>query len=232
MAGPRRSRRSTLAKVATGVAAATAAIVGMTATPAQAQNQCPPPGFDSMQNFNVTKYTGPDRWYSQEQMEVQSLPAEYNYCTAAEYTILTPTSVSVFNQARIGAVDGPPTQILIQAIIEDPSQPSKLSVGPFEVPPQFYGPYWVLAAGPDVGDRYEWALISGGPPTISTENGCRTKQATVNGSGLWIFSRVPFPDPAQVDEVRNMAKQLGLDISVLNKVEHRGCNYTVYEPRQ
>ena len=62
-------------------------------------------------------------------------------------------------------------------------------------------------------DRYEWALISGGPPSIPTETGCRTRENTSNNSGLWIFARVPFPPPAQNAAVRDVAKSLGFDVS-------------------
>ena len=77
----------------------------------------------------------------------------------------------------------------------------------------------------DDTDRYEWALISGGPPNIPTETGCRTRENTSNESGLWIFARVQFPDPALIEDVRQIAKDAGFDTSVLNKVEHNGCTY-------
>ena len=83
-----------------------------------------------------------------------------------------------------------------------------------------------LVAPTEDTERYEWALISGGPPGIPTGNGCRTRANTSNNSGLWIFARVPFPDPAQNDYVRDLARSLGFDTTVLNKVEHLGCNYT------
>ena len=34
------------------------------------------------------RYTGRDRWYVQEQMEILYLPLEWNYCTVAAYNIL------------------------------------------------------------------------------------------------------------------------------------------------
>jgi hypothetical protein len=64
----------------------------------------------------------------------------------------------------------------------------------------------------DNTERYEWALISGGPPSIPTDNGlCRTRDNTSNNSGLWIFFRVPFPNPDDVTDVRNLARSLGFD---------------------
>ena len=78
------------AAAAAGAAAVVAACCAATATVASAQEiECPPPGFDSKQNFNLTKYTGPDRWYVQEQMEILYLPLTWNYCTSAQYTVLS-----------------------------------------------------------------------------------------------------------------------------------------------
>ena len=36
----------------------------------------------------------------------------------------------------------------LRAIIFDATEPSKLAVGPIQLPQRFYGPYWIIAAGP------------------------------------------------------------------------------------
>ena len=41
-----------------------------------------------MANAPVLRYTGLDRWYVQEQMEILYLPLEWNYCVTARYNIL------------------------------------------------------------------------------------------------------------------------------------------------
>jgi len=65
----------------------------------------------------------------------------------------------------------------------------------------------------DDTDRYEWALVSGGPPRVPTGHGCRTYRHTTNNSGLWILTRVPSPDGKVVDDVRKLAKDIGFDIA-------------------
>ena len=54
----------------------------------------------------------------------------------------------MFNYARIGSVDGEVAGAELRAYIADVNDPSKLAVGPIGLPTDFYGPYWVLAAGP------------------------------------------------------------------------------------
>ena len=66
---------------------------------------------------------------------------------------------------------------------------------------------------PEDTERYDWALVSGGPPTIPTPNGCRTRENFTNASGLFILVRVPFPPTSEVDRVRALAQELGFDIS-------------------
>lgn len=203
-------------------------LVGLAALVALAAAQvCPPVGFDSVSPFNTTKYIG--RWYAQEQMEITYLPLEWNYCTATRYTLLEEDLVAVFNEARVGSVDGPPQGAELRAAIPDLSDPSKLAVGPIAVPEDLYGPYWVLAVGGGDEAQYGWAVISGGPPTVPSNGACKTRSRTVNNSGLWLFHRVAVAPAEDIALLRSVAEGLGFDISVLNPVEHRGCNYTMIE---
>jgi hypothetical protein len=43
-------------------------------------------------------------------------------------------------------------------------------------------------------------------------------------AGLWLFSRKPV-DPEKTTLMREQAKKLGYDLSVLKKVEQQGCTY-------
>lgn len=43
-------------------------------------------------------------------------------------------------------------------------------------------------------------------------------------AGLWLFSRKPI-DPANTAIMREQAKKLGFDLSVLKKVQQEGCLY-------
>lgn len=161
------------------------------------------------------------------QMPVTYLPLNEFYCVRANYSIETPTSLSVYNYANIDEVNGDATGGELCAVIKDDTEPAKLSVGPCPLPKLFYGPYWVLLAGPDSHD-YEYALISGGQPTIDTGNGCKTGNG-VNGSGLWVFSRTQVAPQSQIDMVLNAAADMGFDTSVLHPVEQEGCNYPPVE---
>jgi len=182
---------------------------------------CPP--VQSAQNFNVTSYTG--LWYTQMQMPVIYLPPKDNYCVTANYSLSSPTTVDVYNYANVGEVNGPAKGGPLCAIIPDPSIPSQLRVGLCHLPKATYGPYWVLEAGPDPTKQYQYALLSGGPPTIETSNGCRTGVG-VDGSGLWIFTREAIPsDPTVVPSLLKSASNMGFDTSVLRPVTQEGCLY-------
>ena len=78
----------------------------------------------------------------------------------------------------------------------------------------------LLCLIPEDTERYDWALVSGGPPTIPTPNGCRTRENFTNASGLFILFRVPFPPTSEVDRVRALAQELGFDISGIGNWDH------------
>merc|ERR1712176_399906 len=165
-------------------------------------------GFDSKQDgFNLTAWTD-SPWVIQEDGK----------------------SVDVYNSARKGSVEGDETGAggfgPLKDVIDDPSDPSKLSVGPPFLPSTAYGDYWVLDAGP-TNEAYEWGIVSGGPPkNKGEEGGCVAgSQQEVNGAGLWLFTKDPQPPSDVVDMLRNKTSALGFDLSVLVPVEHEGCVY-------
>merc|ERR1712188_303568 len=182
--------------------------------------ECPP--VPLQQAFNITKYAG--LWYGQMQQPVVYLPPWTNYCVTANYTITSPTTVGVYNYANSFEVNGPAKGGPLCAVVKDPSQPSKLSVGPCALSPDNYGPYWVLKTGPSDAKQYEYTLLSGGQPTVSTGNGCRTGFG-VNGSGLWILTREPQPSGDIVQSLVQYAQSIGFDTSVLRPIEQEGCKY-------
>jgi len=183
-------------------------------------------------DFNVTEYVR-DKWYIHQQMEVSYLPKSNNYCVTAFYTMTSDTNVKVHNYANKDKVNGEvydsdKTLSLLGGIcgeIDDLKTPAKFMVGPCRLPfhSVTYGPYWIIAAGPKPS-KYEWALVSGGQPTNETPNGCKTGNG-VNGSGLWIFTRSQERDENLISMIRNVAKQQGFDLSVLNDVNQDGCKY-------
>lgn len=71
--------------------------------------------------------------------------------------------------------------------------------------------------------------MSGGPPKVQTDGGCRTgsrffQRFQVNGVGFWLFSRKPV-DPENTKIMRAKAESLGFDLSVLKPVPQEGCKY-------
>merc|ERR1711924_89036 len=99
--------------------------------------------------------------------------------------------------------------------------PAKLSVAPCFLPVGLLGgPYWVL----EYNEAEGYSLISGGQPSIETANGCKTGSGT-NNAGLWIFTRKQERDQKLVDKVRELARNQGFDLTVLNDVVQEGCTY-------
>ena len=86
----------------------------------------------------------------------------------------------------------------------------------------------MILAGPSSND-YQYALVSGGPPTIETTNGLCTTGRGFNNSGLWIFSRTQVASAQEVQQIEAEAQKLGYDTSVLNPVAQEGCLYPFYE---
>jgi lipocalin len=208
--------------------------------------QCPKSGFDSVQELDLTKFVG-DRWYSIRQLPVSFQPIDQFNCVYAQYSILKPaytircrlfgctdpTSISVFNSARVGSTTGRPVSVKFRAIIPDiTNNPSKANVGPRFIPNFVRGSrtnYWIVAVGayneldglesePD-SSLYQWAIITTGLPTSGSDNKCYTD------SGMWFFSREPVPPTGYDTAVTDIATNLGLDASVLQPVNHSGCDY-------
>lgn len=219
---------------------------------------CPPPGFDALANVDLESYISAP-WYVQQQMPLVYQQRNSLYCVRAEYEPLHPDDildgVLVKNYANEGRVNGPAMGTSgsgssasfpqITAIIPDRSQPSKLRVGfgfgGLRLPDNdfFKGDYWIVAAGNDKNiaagaegfPGYDWAIISGGPPTTRSNGACRTGSRVslfarfqTNNIGLWLFSRKPV-DPANTAKMRSVASSLGFDLSVLVDVVQEGCTY-------
>lgn len=186
--------------------------------------KCPPPGFSTVQNFDLDVFAA-KRWYIHEQMQVLAVPSKAHFCIHADYQKLARKTfwgydIQVHN---VAADDAPPHGVhdsgaFICAKIVDASA-GKLAVGPCFLPSSFAGPYWVIAYDESEG----YALISGGPPTQPTPNGCRTGTG-VNDAGLWIFTRTQSRDEALVQKVRHIATDKGFDVSVLEHVNQTQCD--------
>jgi apolipoprotein D and lipocalin family protein len=191
---------------------------------------CPPPGFDSVDNFSVSDYVSAP-WYIQMQSEVSYLPKERFFCVRANYTETddfgppAQAELLVDNYAREGSISGPESdEFLLRASIVDLTEPSKLLVGPPQLPVPFRGPYWVVAISEQ---PYEWAIVSGGPPTSQGSDGCLTPglgfNPNGNGEGVFLLTREPVAPNSTVDMLVEKTEALGFDTSVLLPVQQEGC---------
>lgn len=185
---------------------------------------CPPAGFDTVRNLDLSVFAS-KRWYIHEQMQVSAVPSHAHFCIHADYKQLDKKTfwgydIQVHN---VAADDSPPHKVhdsgkFICAKTVDATA-GKLAVGPCFLPSILAGPYWVIAYSEIEG----YALISGGAPTHSTENGCRTGSG-LNDAGLWIFTIAQARNEALVQKVRQIAIDKGFDVSVLEHVNQTGCS--------
>ena len=191
------------------------------------------PLVNTQTNFNLTEYVR-DRWYIQQQQITTYLPLEENYCVTAKYNIsdrkilgYKGVVLNVYNYANLNKVNGEEAnkhnQVLC-ARVPNKTNPSKLLVAPCFLPNAFAGDYWVVAAGPK-SYNYEWAIVSGGQPTVQYKDGCTTKTTGSNGAGFWYFSRVPLASRSVIKKLNKIAKSKGYTLSQLHNVTQANCSY-------
>ena len=196
-----------------------------------ANNNCPM--VTTQENFNLTEYIR-DKWYIQQQQITSYLPLEENYCVTARYNVSDKkilgyhgTVLNVYNYANLHKVNGENAnknnQVLC-ARVPDSKNPSKLLVAPCFLPNVFAGDYWVIAAGPS-SNNYEWAIVSGGQPTVQYKDGCTTKTTGSNGAGFWYFSRVPVANNTVIKKLNKIARSKGYTLSQLHNVTQTNCSY-------
>lgn len=112
----------------------------------------------SVQNFNVTQYLGV--WYQvADDGWVQDTFQRQGYCVQATYGVLADGNLSVFNQERYGSPTGPVKNISGYAYVPNPAEPAQLKVDLYGAPVENAN-YWIIAVGPVVDDKYQWAVIS------------------------------------------------------------------------
>ena len=179
--------------------------------------------------FDLNSYVSAE-WYVLEQKTTWYQPERDLFCVRANYTLVNDNEIEVWNTATRDGVNGTPRNaqgyMKLRGVVEDPSYPSKLLVGPKFLPKRLYGPYWVVATDTTPGtpefeaQGYSWAIISGGPLTkLKSDSSCEPS------GGLWLFHRDPLASQETVDEIRSVAQSLGIDTSVLKKVQQDGCAY-------
>lgn len=201
------------------------ALSNSSSKPASCKTVKPVDGLDLKEYISKT-------WYIQEQQVTGYLPVEQNFCVTATYQEGSQT-VPLFNGKVVqvenysnkdkvnGRVSATSNSTALCARQPNSEEAAKLLVAPCFLPNLLAGDYWVVA----VGKNYEWAVVSGGQPTVQYDDGCTTKEEGTNGSGFWFFSRAPMASDSTLAEMRQAAKGLGFTLSRLNKVQQEGCKY-------
>jgi hypothetical protein len=198
-------------------------------------SQCPK--VKPARDLNLTEYTRAS-WYVQEQ-QVNAYQSEAQLqCVVATYDVgssdfWSPPAfyrgqlLSVYNYYEGGRPtvdqDGNPTGRLC-ATLPKKNKPSKLAVAPCFLPTLFGGRYWVIHVEADAQGKYEWAIVSGGPPQNKYEDGCTTGTGYFD-SGLWIFSRRRTLPASKLELAREKLVQLGYTLHLLKPVRQGDCSY-------
>jgi len=211
-------------------------------------NDCPPEGFQSRPTLNLETYISA-LWYPQKAAPV-IYAMDKSYCSVVEYTADDTCTffcgdniprINVRNRGLDGSITGSLNDARLNAMVPDPDKhPAQIRVG---FPQRFITPanYWVVDAGlyrdiiagnhsstatADDDSVYEWAIISGGAPTRSSNGKCIAGTfGRFDTRGLWIFARDSQPPEGAVQAIDDYAASLGLDTSVMIPVEHEGCDY-------
>lgn len=187
-----------------------------------------------VENLNVEEYTRAS-WFVQEQQVNGYQPEEDLFCVTATYDLgnttvprFDGTVIDVYNYAHrngqnVDVPNGPGGGLCARAL--DDNDAARLLVAPCFLPNFAGGDYWVLGAGPSP-DRYDWALISGGQPSVELDDGCTTPPDGINGSGLWLFSRLQDISPEDREAAYAAAAAQGVSLQRMLPVPQKGCVYS------
>lgn len=115
----------------------------------------------------------------------------------AQYTLREDGLIGVLNSCHQGGVDGPVKSADGRAKTVEGSAGAKLKVSFFG--PFFVGDYWVLDHAAD----YSWSIV--GEPS---------------GKYLWLLTREARPGKKRIAMLKQRAREMGYDISMLYDVKH------------
>ena len=193
----------------------------------------PCPYIPPIQHFNTSEYIRAT-WYIQQQQITDYQPKESLFCVAQtlnqsnkKILFYSGKVIDVYNYGNLNEVNGSPENYkntTLCARQPNQRQPSQLINAPCFLPNILAGPYWIIAVGPN-NTHYEWAIISGGPPTVKYPDGnCSTSLKGVNGSGLWLFTR-ERNGIKYIPKMRSILINLGYTTSQLLDVNQTNCKY-------
>lgn len=143
--------------------------------------------LDVAPNVDLQRFQG--KWY-----EIAHLPRPTQvdcHGTTQFVTLGGDGSLTLVNECKVGALDGPTRGVNARGQVPDPTVPAKLSV---DFGGGFWGDYWIL----EVGEHYEVAVV--GHPSRDY---------------LWIMSRTPTLDAATLGPLLDHARAAKFDVSRL-----------------
>ena len=204
---------------------------------------CTSEHYDNLaeQPVNLTEYLRAS-WYVQQQQITSYQKEDALYCVVATYDRTGSEQVafqgeseivfSVYNHANKYVVNGKLTNVkpfsnkpmVLCARQTNPQYPARLLVAPCWITSSFAGKYWIIALGEKKG-QYEWAVVSGGPPTEEFDDGKCTTNTGLLDSGLWILSRENILDPETLKIIHKRLHSMGYTTSQLKNVTQKGCTY-------
>jgi apolipoprotein D and lipocalin family protein len=149
----------------------------------------------TVQAVDVGRYLG--SWF-----EIATFPILFQRAcarTSATYGVRDEGGLTVFNQCRVGGLDGQPFAFTGKALPVDETN-ARLEVS-------FFGdagaPYWVIELDGAEGEApYDWALVS--DPTMNT---------------LWILHRSPQMDEVLLEPLLERLDERGYDTAALSFTE-------------
>jgi len=204
---------------------------------------------EPLDEFDIVQYKS-KKWYSHQQREQPFTSQALFFCITAQYSFLDPTKVpfeplgiengfgiKVFNKGK--DADGNvftsddefaeggfpvPSPLCAGQAIFDGDKDSQLTVGFCSLPAAASGPsnYWVLAYDEDEGAT----LIAGGQADVPNINGDGLCTYSSPFNGLWIFSRSPVRNNALINKYRGIARDNGIDPSMMKDVSQVDCDHT------
>jgi len=216
----------------------------ITSTFSLAASQCKT--VTPLDEFDIIEYTS-KKWFIHQLRETPFNTVFTFFCITAEYSFLDPNKgplvpqglqngfdIKVFNSGKDangnvvtsddelgeGGVSVPSPLCAAQAAFEG-DKDSQLTVGfcSFPVVRFQQSNYWVLAYDEEEG----MALIAGGQTDLPNQNGdglCTYKSPI---SGLWIFSRSPTRNEDMIEKYRDIARDNGIDPSIMLDVSREDC---------
>lgn len=176
------------------IAIITASLVTIGFTYCAFANTYKPPTMETVKNVDLNRYVG--TWY-----EIARYPHSFEknlQGVTATYTLLPNGKISVLNQGYKNGLDGKLKKAKGKARVPDPSNTGHLQVAFFLC---FYADYYILELDTV---NYSYALIGSSSPNY-----------------LWILSRTPVMDNFTYVFLTEKAKNLGYDLSRLEKVAQK-----------